>query len=345
MILPISRGRFWNTWGNIPRYFFHPESLPTRLYDFCNPTITTIVGHEPWFGNVEESLAYATLVLHCVMLPIHRYSISLSSSSSAVGDGTTNAATPTTTSSSTPTPTLLQWNCDASGRTTYCYRDMVQLYRAKYDTYLRSNNPTTTKLQKNGPTAQPMTVHNNDKLQPAIDALEGAIERLEQTVAGKSSSDALELLTPVLCHMDCQPQNMIFAKDISAPVIDGGDTSLSSSPSATTTTAAASRIVSVLDWEEAALADPRFELLMLGRKVCANAEQAKAIWHMYQQAMHIDLGDIEPWLYLETVHSLTTLLLQATAGGGRSPWESQPDLVGKIERELQRLDRWNLLPL
>ena len=44
-------------------------------------------------------------------------------------------------------------------------------------------------------------------------------------------------------------------------------------------------------------------------------------------------------LKLETVHSLCTLLLQAMdlLGGGRSPWETKPDLLGKDNRERRRL--------
>jgi hypothetical protein len=122
--------------------------------------------------------------------------------------------------------------------------------------------------------------------------------------------------------MDCQPQNLIF-------VCDKEEQSHS--------------ISSVLDWEEAAYADPRFELLLLCRKVCANPEQAKTLWNRYahhmSQTYHLSMGPMEPWLRLETVHSITTLLLQTMdmLDGGRNPWETKPDLWGKIEREFQRL--------
>ena len=114
------------------------------------------------------------------------------------------------------------------------------------------------------------------------------------------------------------------------------------------------RISSVLDWEEAAYADPRFELLMLCRKVCANREQAEVVWNTYEQEYNsgdnnktLKLGPLQPWLELETVHSISTLLMQSMdlLGGGRSPWESKPDLWGKIEREIQRLEQqygWEL---
>jgi hypothetical protein len=38
------------------------------------------------------------------------------------------------------------------------------------------------------------------------------------------------------------------------------------------------RFSAVLDWEEAADGDPRFEPLLLGRKLCANEEQARTVW-------------------------------------------------------------------
>jgi hypothetical protein len=95
-----------------------------------------------------------------------------------------------------------------------------------------------------------------------------------------------------------------------------------------------------LDWEEAAFADPRFELLLLCRKVCANRSQADEVWKVYREELpQPNLGSVEPWLKLETVHSLTTLLLQSMdlLGGGRNPWETKPDLWGKIQREFYRL--------
>lgn len=132
-------------------------------------------------------------------------------------------------------------------------------------------------------------------------------------------------MPPVLCHMDCQPQNLIFYRN-----------EMSEFP----------QLHSVLDWEEAAFADPRFEILLLCRKVCANAEQAQAVWATYTKKVasidcRIQVGAIDPWLRLETVHSITTLVLQSLnlLNGGRSPWETKPDLVDKIDREFQRLTR------
>ena len=164
------------------------------------------------------------------------------------------------------------------------------------------------------------------------------------------------------------------------------------------------QVFSVLDWEDAAWADPRFDLILLCRKVCANREQADIIWSEYAKALvlfncdketkaavmddnrvvdngyyyddfhdslnnnqgsarnNIEcysipslysslttkvenynyniLGPIQPWLLLETVHSISTMILQSTdlLSGGRNPWETKKDLWDKIQREFSRLD-------
>jgi hypothetical protein len=97
-----------------------------------------------------------------------------------------------------------------------------------------------------------------------------------------------------------------------------------------------------LDWEDAAIADPRFELLLLGRKVCANREQAEELWKLYSSSHHtttpIAIGPLGPWLQLETIHSIVTLLLQSMdlLDGGRNPWETTKDLWSKLQREFAR---------
>ena len=101
--------------------------------------------------------------------------------------------------------------------------------------------------------------------------------------------------------------------------------------------------------------DPRFEILLICRKVLANHEQAEKLWQSYSSYVkqlntlftsesnndikQWEVGPLTPWLKLETVHSICTLLLQSMdlLGGGRSPWETKPDLGGKIDRERQRL--------
>jgi len=140
----------------------------------------------------------------------------------------------------------------------------------------------------------------------------------------------------VICHMDLQPQNMMLLKmryRIDVNSLSPSEISCFAVP----------QVASVLDWEEACYADPRFELLLICRKVVANRKQADSIWNHYSKVMderfQIKIGPLEPWLKLETVHSLLTLLMQSMdlVGGGRSPWEQKPDLKGKIEREFSRL--------
>jgi thiamine kinase-like enzyme len=158
-------------------------------------------------------------------------------------------------------------------------------------------------------------------------------------------------LPPVLCHMDLQPQNLAFQCNSRSKVkgCDNGNGKQTHNH-----TARHCCVASVMDWEEACYADPRFELLLVCRKVLANREQAEKLWQSYsnrveqlsrqlnsqsKKTMSWNVGPLEPWLKLETVHSLCTLMLQAMdlPGGGRSPWETKPDLWGKIDRERQRL--------
>jgi len=172
---------------------------------------------------------------------------------------------------------------------------MVQLYD-------RSHATMSTTLEQSD--------SNDERLRRLLGVLGKCITKLKEH--GSPNPD----ITPVLVHMDCQPQNLICYRSSSGTIA----------------------ISTVLDWEEAAYADPRFELLLLGRKVCANREQAEVVWQAYELDVQ-PLGPIEPWLRLETVHSITTLILQwmDLLAGGRKPWETKPDLWGKIEREVDRL--------
>ncbi|KAI2503793.1 hypothetical protein MHU86_10687 [Fragilaria crotonensis] len=146
---------------------------------------------------------------------------------------------------------------------------------------------------------------SNEKWQAVTETLHKCITKLNVEVS------TIKPVAWVLVHMDCQPQNLIFHRCENHTFIS-----------------------SVLDWEEAAYADARFELLLMGRKVCANRKQADTIWETYEAECQL-LGDIEPWLRLEAIHSITTLTLQSLnlLGGGRNPWESNPDLWQKIERD------------
>lgn len=188
--------------------------------------------------------------------------------------------------------------------TGYRYSDMVHIYQSALQ------EMESTRYEK------------DIKMDTTLDLLKKAIA----TLKGQQPYTEAQQLQYVLCHMDCQPQNLLFAK----PAKTQGVGSTEPKPI----------ISSVLDWEEAALADPRFELLLLCRKVCASREQAERIWRIYEQECpQPQLGHLQPWLALETVHSITSLLLQSMdlLGGGRSPWETKPDLWDKIQREIQRL--------
>jgi len=183
------------------------------------------------------------------------------------------------------------------------YKDMVRLYKKAQRKMVREINDSTF----------------DETQRRIVQTLGLCIQRLE------GEADLVTDLPTVLCHMDCQPQNLIFYREEESEL---------------------PQVHSVLDWEEAALADPRFEILLLCRKVCANGDQAHAVWEFYTEEiqsidLNLDVGPIEPWLKLETVHSITTLVLQSMnlLNGGRSPWETKPDLLGKIEREFQRLTR------
>ena len=107
-------------------------------------------------------------------------------------------------------------------------------------------------------------------------------------------------------------------------------------------------VINQLVWKyshrEAAYADPRFELLLICRKICSNDIQANTIWNYYQEQIlkyshHYQIGTIDPWLKLETLHSIITLTLQGLNIGGRgaTQWEKQCDIFHKINRELLRL--------
>ena len=182
---------------------------------------------------------------------------------------------------------------------------------------------------------------NRRRMQHILGTLQLCIEQLEQEYVGWESSFTSQL-PPVLCHCDLQPQNIIFWTEDPIP---GDDDPLDNRllhhdiPN----------IACVLDWEEASWADPRFELILLCRKICANMDQATAVWRHYTAQIQqwaeihnvqhmIKIGPMEPWLKLEAVHSLTLFLLQIMNLSGRgAQWERNPDLLSKMERELSRL--------
>ena len=243
------------------------------------------------------------------------------------------------------------------------YGTMMHLYKAKYDDFIESNvrilcsPPAAPQINRSQPTHfMPFLSEASLKLKEAIDAL----------IYEAETNQPIPSLPPVLCHMDLQPQNLFFASSkpptassFSAAHVDHEKVSVVIGSGVERCPPEANRhllhLVTVLDWEEAAYADPRFEILMLCRKVCANREQADVLWRVYSQRMElcskddrnhlpIELGRIEPWLKLEAVHSLTTLVLECVAGGGRGKRtvnDVRPvpflEVLGKMQREFQRL--------
>lgn len=215
----------------------------------------------------------------------------------------------------------------------YRYRDMFQLYQHTYESQFHSLVMDETR------SASP-------RLYRAVLNLQSALLFLEQTakchrLLPTITQNVTDHLPCVLCHMDLQPQNILFGgtpndhdKRHEEGDNDDDDHSQESLPP----------ILSVVDWEEGAWADPRFELILLCRKVMANRSQADTVWGWYQERTGQHLGSIEPWLQLETVHSITSLLIQilnmsgvASGANGRNPWDTVNDIWGKIEREFQRL--------
>ena len=178
--------------------------------------------------------------------------------------------------------------------------------------------------------------NNDKKFEMLIEILGECVQTLQME---SNDFTHIQELPPVLCHIDLQPQNMILCKNLA---FNKNDKEIP-------------KIFSVLDWEESCYADPRFELLLLCRKVVANRDQANVLWHRYEAFVNehfgeqvwehrgyprgkCNIGSIDPWLKLETVHSILTMTIQGMDLGGRSPWEEKPDLFDKISRELMRLE-------
>jgi hypothetical protein len=184
----------------------------------------------------------------------------------------------------------------------HAYQDLMKHPRVAHDLsyYYYQSDEMDTDLQR--------------RFHQILDLVQNAIQEVLPSYA-----KSIPTVDMVLVHMDLQPQNILFSR--------GGD----DPPTV-------SRVMGVLDWEDAAMADPRFELMMLGRKVCADRDQAEAIWARYAEQTNQNLGPLLPWLQLESIHSLLTMLLQSMdmLNGGRNPWETSKDLWGKMEREVER---------
>ena len=271
----------------------------------------------PRWGRVpvDEALEYALSITKQFLLPLHSHSRKLNCKNR-----------------SNPQPSQSKEVSDVTNIKSFSC--MVELYRKAW----KETSATIQNLKQ--PT------QSNSRIEECLQYLDKGITFLS------TITKTIPPLDPVLLHLDLQPQNLIFYQH----------TGLANSTVA--------GIFSILDWEDAAFGDPRFDLVLMCRKVCANREQADALWAQYALALAGDgsvtgnyyskneidkqpcgtitslseklvlLGPIEPWLYLETVHSITTMLLQSMdlVNGGRNPWETKKNLWGKLEREFQRLE-------
>ena len=216
------------------------------------------------------------------------------------------------------------------------YGDMVELYQVIMSHLKKEMTSSTFSNSMNQPNQPDCIKKINHRMNAALKILDKCVlllqlESKELRCCGKNNH-----LPAVLCHIDLQPQNMILCRNIQSR-------NSNEIP----------RIFSVLDWEESCYADPRFELLLLCRKVVATRSQANAIWEKYDLFIQKRfgesfknnqlernkslLGSIEPWLKLETVHSLITLFMQGMNLGGRNPWEGLNELWNKMSREMKRL--------
>lgn len=293
--------------------------------------------------NTNQALEYALHVMHTIIFPLHSAFFdcyfSMSESEIVAGDGNVVSSTV-----ELQHPLLVHNDCDlkltdyfdcpqntnaVSWKKACRYSDMVNIYTAAL-THLKGHMTYITASDDRNDETE-----TNDKLTGLIRALDKCVVLL-QLESKQLDSDDLNTLPAVLCHLDLQPQNMIFRRNKLSHNADE-----------------IPKIFSVLDWEESCYADPRFEILLLCRKVVATRSQADVLWWKYEETMTERFGDcfkdkngekknsiigaIEPWLKLEAVHSLITLSMQGMNVGGRSPWEGSNELWMKIIRELKRL--------
>jgi len=273
--------------------------------------------------SVDKALPYALKILDHVVLPIHMYLFRRHfwfPKDQATREDVLS-------------PLIRKLSCK-DGKP-YCYKKMLQKYKEIYQILSLSRE-----MKVGNNSVNPEGWEDNRRLQQIVGTLHLCIQQLEQEYVGWESSFTSQL-PPVLCHCDLQPQNIIFWTEDPITDDDPSDNRLLRND--------IPNVACVLDWEEAAWADPRFELILLCRKICANMDQATAVWLHYtssiQQwgAIHdvqhmIKIGPMDPWLKLEAVHSLTIFLLQTINLSGRgAQWERNQDLLSKMERELSRL--------
>lgn len=285
------------------------------------PSTMTKIRHEfgfdephPRHGRVpiDECSDYAHMILRDVVLPVQFSFFEWSSSSCPMQ----------------PSINGVEWKhnlcalaVDSQTSKPFQYHDMIAVY--------------SLALQRLS-TAQQNATIDDERMDTLFQMMHECVAALEHEWDGHDDRHPPPL-PAVVCHMDLQPQNLTFWHDRNNDSEKDIDVDVHVSEHCS--------VASVMDYEEAAYADPRFEVLLICRKVLANLEQAEGLWKSYSSSVKLqttfDVGPIDPWLRLETVHSLFTLLLQANnlLGGGRNPWETKPDLWDKIDRERMRLMR------
>ena len=273
---------------------------------------------------IDECLEYSRMILNDVVMPIQSYFFKLNGNTENIDNHLTS----------------IGW-CNSNQETSpFQYHDMITIYRQalhQMSITMHDNHVKGTKIDERMKTLLSMVCQ-------CISALEC---EWEEEYDGKPPP-----LPPVLCHMDLQPQNLAFGTTNDTTKSTHDNTTSKNDEKYNTKDCF---VASVMDWEEACYADPRFEILLICRKLLANLDQAKKLWQSYSSYVkqlntlfasksnndikQWEVGPLTPWLKLETVHSICTLLLQSMdlLGGGRSPWETKPDLWRKIDRERQRL--------
>ncbi len=301
--------------------------------------------------NIEQALEYAMHVMDTIIIPLHTAFFDCYYNMMDNGDKEDNLSSPAVTiqhpllqqhESDLYLVNYFMYRYDMDRRNTLTststedkacrYKNMVDIYSDIMSHLKKKIIITSTKASVD----QSETLNESKflKFKVFLNMLDKCVIALQEE-SKAINSEGLAYLPGVLCHLDLQPQNMILCRDKNNTSGDVYEIP---------------KIFSVLDWEESCFADPRFELLLLCRKVVANRNQADALWKRYENVMlnrfdklsKIDntksmLGSIEPWLKLETVHSVITLFMQGMDLGGRSPWEGSDELWKKILREVERL--------
>jgi hypothetical protein len=266
------------------------------------PTTMTKIRYEFGFDEphprhgrvpVDECLDYAQMILRDVVLPIQfsffEWSSSSSSSSSSLLSSSIQFSGHGADWKLNLRAVAVDWQTDTPKP--FDYHDMVAVYRLA--------------LQRLSAARQDAGV-DDERMDTLLKMMYTCVASLEHEW-DEYDGRCPPPLPAALCHMDLQPQNLTFwhdrhGDDANHKVVDvhvSNDCS----------------VASLVDFEEAVYADPRFEVLLICRKVLSNIEQADELWKSYASSVKLqttwEVGPMEPWLRLETVHSLFTLLLQA----------------------------------